>query len=38
VTDERGEIIWNLVRLVFARCWGFRLRLCRPYRAQTKGK
>jgi transposase len=37
-TDQRGEIIWNAVFLDFARYWGFRPRLCRPYRAQTKGK
>jgi transposase len=37
-TDERGEIVWNTVFLDFARYWGFRPRLCRPYRAQTKGK
>jgi transposase len=37
-TDERGEIIWNTVFLDFARYWGFTPRLCRPYRAQTKGK
>jgi transposase len=37
-TDERGEIIWNAVFLDFARYWGFQARLCRPYRAQTKGK
>jgi transposase len=36
--DARGEIIWNPVFLDFARYWGFRPRLCRPYRAQTKGK
>ena len=36
--DERGEIIWHPVFLDFARYWGFRPRLCRPYRAQTKGK
>ncbi len=36
--DERGEIVWNAVFLDFARYWGFRPRLCRPYRAQTKGK
>ena len=36
--DERGEIIWNPVFLDFARYWGFTPRLCRPYRAQTKGK
>lgn len=37
-TDERGEIIGNAVFLDFARSWGFRPRLCRPYRAQTQGK
>jgi hypothetical protein len=37
-TDERGEIVWNTVFLYFARYWGFTPRLCRPYRAQTKGK
>ena len=37
-TDERGEIIWNAVFLDFTRYWGFQPRLCRPYRAQTKGK
>jgi hypothetical protein len=37
-TDERGEIIWNTVFLDFARYWGYTPRLCRPYRAQTKGK
>jgi transposase len=37
-TDERGEVVWNPVFLDFARYWGFRPRLCRPYRAQTKGK
>jgi transposase len=37
-TDERGEIIWHPVFLDFAKYWGFTPRLCRPYRAQTKGK
>jgi len=37
-TDERGEIVWHPVFLDFARYWGFRPRLCRAYRAQTKGK
>lgn len=37
-SDERGEIVWHPVFLDFARHWGFRPRLCRPYRAQTKGK
>jgi hypothetical protein len=36
--DERGEVEWNAVFFDFARCWGFKPRLCRPYRAQTKGK
>lgn len=36
--NERGEIVWNPVFLDFARYWGFTPRLCRPYRAQTKGK
>ena len=37
-TDERGEIVWNPVFMDFAQYWGFTPRLCRPYRAQTKGK
>ena len=37
-TDGRGEIVWHPVFLDFARHWGFRPRLCRPSRAQTKGK
>jgi transposase len=36
--DARGEIVWHPMFLDFARYWGFRPRLCRPYRAQTKGK
>ncbi|MFN7932146.1 MAG: hypothetical protein U0R19_02395 [Bryobacteraceae bacterium] len=36
-TDERGEIVWNPVFLDFARYW-VSAGLCRPYRAQTKGK
>ena len=36
--DERGEVIWQPMFLDFARYWGFTPRLCRPYRAQTKGK
>ena len=36
--DERGDIVWNAIFLDFARYWGFTPRLCRPYRAQTKGK
>jgi transposase len=37
-SDERGEIVWHPVFLDFARYGGFTPRLCRPYRAQTKGK
>ncbi len=37
-TDERGEVRWHPIFLDFARYWGFRPRLCRPYRAQSKGK
>ncbi len=37
-TDERGEVQWHPQFLDFARYWGFTPRLCRPYRAQTKGK
>ena len=37
-TDARGEIVWHPMFLDFARYWGFKPRLCRPYRAQTKGK
>jgi transposase len=37
-SDERGEIVWHPVFSDFARYWGFTPRLCRPYRAQTKGK
>ena len=29
---------WNATFEAFARYWGFEPRLCRPYRAQTKGK
>ena len=36
--DDREEIVWHPVFLDFARYWGFRPRLCRPYRAKTKGK
>lgn len=37
-SSERGEIVWHPQFLDFARYWGFTPRLCRPYRAQTKGK
>ena len=36
--DEDGQIEWNLRMLDFARRVGFDIRLCQPYRAQTKGK
>jgi transposase len=41
VRDLRGEdgrLIENAEFLRFAHHWGFRPRLCRPYRARTKGK
>ena len=31
-------MIWNSTFKAFAEYWGFELRLCQPYRAQTKGK
>ena len=37
-TDERGEVRWHPQFLDFTHYWGFTPRLCRPYRAQTKGK
>ena len=36
--DEDGQAEWNQRMLDFARRVGFDIRLCRPYRAQTKGK
>ena len=33
-----GKILENPEFLRFAAHWGFRIRACRPYRAQTKGK
>ena len=36
--DEENRPVWNLRMLDFARRVGFEMRLCRPYRAQTKGK
>lgn len=41
VDDERpndGKLLANPEFLRFAAHWGFRIRACRPYRAQTKGK
>jgi transposase len=31
-------LVWNPTFQAFAQYWGFDARLCRPYRAQTKGK
>lgn len=39
--DDRltgGGLVHNLERLRFARHYGVRVRVCRPYRAKTKGK
>ena len=36
--DAGGEPVWNQVFLDFALRVGFGLRLCAPYRAQTKGR
>ena len=36
--DGQGGVIWNPTFQSFARYWGFEPRLCRPYRARTKGK
>jgi transposase len=36
--DGQGGVVWNPTFQSFARYWGFEARLCRPYRAQTKGK
>jgi transposase len=36
--DGRGGVVWNATFQSFARYWGFEPRLCRPYRARTKGK
>jgi transposase len=33
-----GKPRWNATFEAFARHWGFEARLCKPYRAQTKGK
>ena len=41
VADRRvsgGELLRNADFLRFANHWGFRVRACRPYRPQTKGK
>ncbi len=36
--DEEGRIDWNQRMLDFSLRLGFELKLCQPYRAQTKGK
>jgi len=36
--SEAGKPVWNTTFEAFARHWSFEARLCRPYRAQTKGK
>ena len=36
--DEGGRLVENPEFLRFSRHWRFRIRSCRPYRAQTKGK
>lgn len=36
--DHTGQRIWNPTFKAFADYWGFEPRVCRPYRAQTKGK
>jgi len=36
--DGSGGVVWNPTFQSFARYWGFEPRLCRPYRARTKGK
>jgi hypothetical protein len=41
IDDQRpsgGRVVENPEFLRFAAHWGFRIRSCRPYRAQTKGK
>jgi transposase len=36
--NGHGRIVWNPTFKAFADHWGFEPRVCRPYRAQTKGK
>jgi transposase len=38
VGTEGSKVIWNATFRAFAEYWGFEPRVCRPYRAQTKGK
>ncbi len=36
--NHTGRVVWNPTFKAFAEHWGFEPRVCRPYRAQTKGK
>lgn len=36
--NRDGRVVWNPTFKAFAEHWGFEPRVCRPYRAQTKGK
>ena len=36
--NPEGRVVWNPTFKAFAEHWGFEPRLCRAYRAQTKGK
>lgn len=36
--DASGKRVWNPTFRAFAQYWGFEPRVCRAYRAQTKGK
>ncbi len=36
--NREGRVVWNPTFKAFAEYWGFEPRLCRAYRAQTKGK
>jgi transposase len=36
--DGEGGVVWNPTFQSFVHYWGFEARLCRPYRARTKGK
>ena len=36
--DDTGRRVWNPTFKAFADYWGVEPRVCRPYRAQTKGK
>jgi transposase len=36
--NDEGRVVWNATFKTFAEYWGFDARLCRAYRAQTKGK